>query len=167
MDEWRTIEEFPMYSVSNRGLVFNEKAKRIMGQSINQTGVVLVGLSKEGRQHKRSVALLVANAFLKKPASERFNTVIHLDGNHGHNFEWNLRWRPRPFAVAYHRQFKAPYSHRINKPIREVETGVVFANSFDAAIQYGLLERAVVISALDEEGTTVFPTGQQFCLIKK
>ena len=162
-DVWRQIEEFPNYVVSNRGLICNEKTGRLMALSTNQHGVVLVGLMRDGIQYKRAVAPLVAEAFLPRPRSKRFNTLIHCDGNAEHNFVENLLWRPRPFAIAYHAQFRRPYPNRIHSEVEEVESGHVFANSFKAAISNGLLERAVVTSVLNED-YEVFPTRQRFRL---
>lgn len=163
MDLWETIPEFPDYIVSNRGLVCNENTGRIMAQSTNQHGVVNVGLMRNGVQYKRSVAVLVSRAFLPTPP-ERFDTPIHLNGNRTHNFVENLMWRPRPFALSYQTQLRTPYANRIEATIEDVWTGETFENSLVPAMKYGLLERAVVMSALNGE-TEVFPTGQQFRII--
>lgn len=166
MDVWTEIPGFPGYAVSNRGLVCNDKTGRILMQSHNQHGVVHVGLFMDGRQHKRSVAVLVANAFLPPPPSPRFNTPIHLNGNRDHNFVENLAWRPRPFAIEYGKQFKRTYRNRIYVPIENVDTGAVYEDSFEAACKEGLLERGVVMSVLNADDR-VFPTGDQFRIAQK
>jgi hypothetical protein len=164
MDVWVEIEEFPNYAVSNRGLVCNEGTGRILSLSTNQSGVVNVGLVKDHVQYKRSVATLVAKAFLPPPPEPRFDTPLHLNGNRDHNFVENLVWRPRPFAIAYREQLKKPYKNRIEAPILNVDTGEIFESSLAAAKKYGLLERAVVMAALNE-GVRVFPTGHQYRLL--
>lgn len=164
LDQWEEISDFPVYLVSDRGLVCNRETGRILAQSINQHGIVNVGLMRDGLQHKRSVAMLVAKAFLRQP-HPRFNTPIHLNGARHHTFVENLMWRPRAFAIAYHKQMEHEYSNRIDEPVVDLDTGERFENSFDAATTHGLLERAVVMSVLNED-VQVFPTGQKFGLSK-
>lgn len=165
METWETIPEFPDYLVSDRGLICNERTGRILAQQTNQYGVRYVGLVKDKEQFKRSVAKLVAEAFIPNH-NPRFNTPMHLDANQDHNFVANLVWRPRPFVITYYRQFHHPYKHRIEVPIEIIQTGERFESSWDAARAYGLLERAVVMSVLNES-TPVFPTSQLFRLIQE
>lgn len=165
MELWEEIPDFPDYLVSNRGLVINARTNRMLAQTKNRHGVVYVGMMKKGLQHKRAVARLVAKAFLSPPPESRFNTPVHLDGNPEHNHVENLVWRPRAFAHAYLEQLRRPYLNRIIRPIENVDTGEVFPDSFAAAKHYGLLERGVVMSALNPN-TTVFPTGHQFRLVE-
>lgn len=132
----------------------------------NQHGVVIVGLmGPNGRQYKRSVALLVARAFLPL-APVRFDTPMHLDRNREHNFAANLVWRPRVFTLDYYRQFDYEYPSRIYHEIEDIESGRTFENSFQVAKAYGVLERAVVTSILND-GAAVFPTGQRFRVLEK
>jgi hypothetical protein len=106
MEVWRQIYEFPGYSVSNMGRVRNDETGRIMALSRNQYGIVNVGLVLGRKQYKRSVALLVADAFLPTWESEVFTSPIHLNGDRSDCRAENLMWRPRWFAAKYHRQFK-------------------------------------------------------------
>ena len=162
MDVWRRITDFPRYLVSDRGLVCNDETGRILMQNVNQFGVSIVGLMRDGIQHKRSVAILVAREFLFPPEEDRFNTLIHLDGKLHHCFYHNLAWRPRPFAIAFHQQFKRPYIHRLYSPICLIETGEVFPDSSGPVSKYGVLERAVVQSAIHGGKEPVFPHGHRF-----
>lgn len=161
---WELVPEFKNYVVSNLGLVANDKTGRILRQTRNQHGVAMVGMMREGRQYKRSVPRIVANAFLPTPPSSRFNSLIHKDGNQGHNWASNLAWRPLGFTWDYMAQFRKSYPNRINEPIEDLDTGETFENSWAAATRHGLLERAVVASVLNP-GTRTFPTDQQFGLI--
>lgn len=161
---WELVPEFKGYVVSNYGLVANEKTGRVLRQTRNQHGVVMVGMMRDGRQFKRSVPRVVANAFLPPPPSSRFDSLIHKDGNRGHNWATNLAWRPLGFTWDYMAQFRHPYPNRIDEPLEDLDTGEPFDNSWDAATRYGLLERAVVWSVLNH-GARVFPTDQHFGLI--
>lgn len=162
--EFKPIDEFPGYSVSNFGRVRNDNTDRIMTLTINQHGIVQVGLVRGGMQFKRSVALLVARAFLDPPHPDTFDTPIHLDGDKFNNHIDNLMWRPRWFAIRYQRQFSSKRDIAIDRPIREVHTKQRFKNSWEAATMFGLLDREILSSIVNR--TYVWPTYQQFRVIE-
>ena len=161
--ELKPIEYFPGYSVSPSGVVRNDDTGRGMALTKNQHGIVQVGLMQNGTQYKRGVALLVAKAFLSPPISSAFNTPINLDGDRSNNHIENLMWRPRWFAIFYHRQF---YNDKrgFREPVIDVKTKEWFPNSWEAAIKYGLLDREIMIATLNR--TYVWPTYQEFRLIE-
>jgi hypothetical protein len=158
LTEWQRIRSFPGYSVSDTGFVRNDETGRELTYLRNQSGVVHVGLTKNKVQFKRSVALLVADAFLVPPMHRAFDTPIHLDGVKSNNNVENLLWRPRWFANKYALQFGARLSP--DMPVEELNTAQKFENTFDAAITYGLLERDIRVSVIAE--TEVWPTRQRF-----
>lgn len=159
MEKWATIEDFPDYAVSSEGNIRNKNTGRIMRTSSNQYDVLMVGLMRDGKQHKRSVPLLVLNAFMPERSSN-FDTPINLNGHRTDNRLENLVWRPRWYAVLYNRQFAEPYEHPIVTPIRDPATGRIFPNSFSVATHYGLLEKDIVLSILNR--TVVWITYQRF-----
>lgn len=164
MEEWRVIPEFPEYSVSTWGRVKNNKTGRILVLTRNQYGVVQVGFFLDGVQYKRGVAKLVAHSFLDPSALTAFDTPINLDGDRTNNHMDNLMWRPRWFAVKYHRQFHG-YRSGIKTPIVEIKTGEEFKNSFEAAKRFGLLDREIFIATLNN--TYVWPTYQVFRAVQE
>jgi hypothetical protein len=159
MEEWKQIRNFTNYSISDLGRVRAEKSGRILALSQNQYGVVQVGLLNHGVQYHRSVALLVAKAFLPKP-KEAFDTPINLDGDRNNNQLSNLEWRPRWFAIKYNQQFKRRFLYPIVHPIEDIKTGEIIEGSFEAAKRYGLLEAELVYSIMRH--TYVWPTYQEF-----
>jgi hypothetical protein len=159
MQEWREIVEFPGYSVSSGGLIRNDATDRIMAQSPNTRGIATVGLTRLGVQYKRSVSVLVADAFILHAKSFQFNTTINLDGDRFNNEVSNLAWRPLWFARRYNQQFEIG-PQGFGRPIEEVETGEQFANSWLAAITRGVLEREIVFSVMRR--TWVFPIYRTF-----
>ena len=159
MENWAPIREFPGYSVSTLGRVRRDSTGRILVLKVNQYGVVYVGLMGAYEQRQRGVALLVASTFIPRPRGP-FDTPINLNGDRWDNRVENLTWRPRVFAVRYNQQFKDPYDFPITSPVRDLETGEEYSNSFDCAVQNGLLERDVVLSILNR--TYTWPTYQLF-----
>lgn len=153
-----------MYSVSTHGRIRNNKSERIMVLTVNQHGIVNVGLvHHRGPQVKRSVALLVARAFLAEPEQSAFDTPIHLDGDRLNNHVRNLMWRPRWFAVRYHQQF-TNNERGFATPVVEVSSGRVFRDSWEAATTYGLIDREIALANMNR--TYVWPTYQMFKLLE-
>jgi len=163
MQEWREIVGFSGYSVSDAGKILNERTGRIMSTYMNSHGIETVGLMQLGVQRKRSVSVLVADAFIRTARSLQFNTPINLDGDRTNNRVSNLVWRPMWFARKYHQQFKiGPQGFAC--PVQNIQTEEVFATTWDAAILKGLLERELVMSILNR--TYVFPLYQTFRLLE-
>lgn len=161
MTQWREIIEFPGYSVSDTGLVRNDETGYEMRLSPNTRGIFIVGLVKRGVQYKRSVSVLVADAFVTAARSLEFDTPIHLDGDKSNCRADNLAWRPRWFALEYVQQFvTGPKGYACK--VQEIRTEEVFGNSWEASVKYGLLEREVVYSIMRQ--TYVIPTYQRFRL---
>jgi hypothetical protein len=163
MEQWRQINGFPDYLVSDEGRIQAEKSGRILAQSENQFGVVYVGMMKRGVQYHRSVALLVADHFITPSEYPAFNTPINLDGDRHNNAAHNLAWRPRWFAVKYNRQFREPYPYPILSLIEDIKTGDQYESSFEAARANGVLEEELVLSIVNHG--YVWPTYQEFRLV--
>lgn len=160
---WVSIEGFPDYSVNPLGQVCNNDTGRILRQQHNQFNVVFVGLlDPEGHQKQRGVARLVARAFIPQDL-ESFDTPINVDGDRWNNSVDNLMWRPRWFAIQYHMQFKRRYPYPVDSPLRELTSGDVYRNSWEAVLMFGLLEKDLVTSM--ELRTYVWPTYQVFEMI--
>lgn len=159
--EWRSIKDFPGYEVSDTGFVRNSETGRVMRLRVNQRGIVNVGLMKGGIQYKRSVTVLVCDAFQPRPR-EDFNTPINLNGDRLDNGITNLTWRPLWFAREYFRQFgTGPVG--FTRPIVELRTEERFETSWIAAIKYGLLDYEILKATINR--TYVWPTYQRFRVI--
>lgn len=158
-EQWREIEEFPLYAISDRGRVMNQQTELIKVASLNQGGTPNVLLTRGKYQTRRSVALLVADRFLPPPPRESFDTPINLDGDRTNNAVTNLMWRPRWFAVAYNQQWQHPMPFGYVNKIRDTTDGVVYTVD-DCARQYGLLMKEIIMSIWNN--APVFPTWQVF-----
>jgi hypothetical protein len=160
MEDWVPIQGFPGYSVSTLGRVRRDSSGRILRIKVNQYGVPYIGLMRDWDQKQRSLALLVARAFIPN-TSDIFDTPINLDGDRFNCAVDNLMWRPRWFAVKYNQQFThGRYSEAIEAPVRAIETGEVFRDSFEASCRYGVLERDLVLSIVHH--TVTWPNYMRF-----
>lgn len=144
MDEperWRIIVGFSSYSVSNYGRIKNNDRDRLMSASVTNFGHAKISLWSErtGRRHTRSVALLVAEAFCKKP-DRLSDSVVMLDGFLENVFASNLVWRPRWFAWKYVRQLHTPI-HRYyeNLPLINITEDVEYRSIVECGMTEGLL----------------------------
>jgi hypothetical protein len=163
MENWVRIDGFPKYTISSDGEVRHISSQRSLTPQINQSGVPYVVLMRDWTHCSRALARLVARAYLPRP-SQAFDTPINLDGDRFNCAVENLMWRPRWFAVQYHRQFTDAPAARVEAPLRASESSEVHFSSLEAASRYGLLEHDVVRSVL--HGTYVWPTNQQFELVE-
>lgn len=168
LETWKRITNFRGYDVSNFGQIANRKTDTLLRPSVTQQGALKVGLWKDGKQHTRSVKVLVAKAFVDQPRP-MFDCPIHLDGNQLNVRADNLVWRPRWFANKFARQFEKELYVYTKGPIVELdEEGVVcgaYLHTKEAAMMNGLLFEDVWDSIHTRR--TVFPTGQIFALADK
>lgn len=157
-ERWSEISNFPSYHVSSRGRVRNADTNFFIATTKKPNGLLMVGLMQAGIQRKRSLALLVANAFVRRP-SESFDTPIHLNGNRAINHYTNLEWRPLWFARKYMRQFVDDHQ-TYDYPIEDVETAEHYKNSMEASMMNGVIDVEIRMSMMNNH--RVWPTGQIF-----
>ena len=161
-EKWSTIDEFPMYKVSNFGEVLNQTTGKLMNLSQTRTGLVKVGMVRGGVQYTRGLSILVADAFVFG-RTEIFDTPIHLDGDPWNNRADNICWRPHWFAWRYTHQFSNVVDNDHLGPLRDIETRFRYLDVYEAAIVNGLLFVDIRKSIVTKE--PVFPTFQVFELI--
>lgn len=91
MEEWRQVEGFESYYVSNMGRVYNTLTKRFIGnKNSDKYGYKRVKLSKLGARKPIDVHRLVAETFIPNPLN--LKCVNHKDGNKENNTVDNLEW---------------------------------------------------------------------------
>lgn len=166
MEEWKKIQLFDRYSVSDQGQVRNDETGRVLTILRNQHGVCYVGLMRGHAQCRRSIPLLVAHAFVPKPMTAQrrtFDKPIHLNGDQTNNHAYNLMWRPHWFAMKYRAQFRV--GPTVATPVLDLETRERYPSPWIAALSFGLLEKEVIVSGLHR--TFVWPTYQQFRFVEE
>lgn len=159
---WETVKDFPRYMVSNFGRIMNEESGHILAKTRNQRSLLMVGMMRDGVQHKRSVSHLVMNAHGPPQPSEPFDSIIHLNGDVDDCQVENLAWRPRWFCHKYHQQFAKDVM--LKTAIYIFDTDETMRHSREVAMTYGLLELDVVNAILDE--TPVWPVRYELRLAR-
>lgn len=158
-EHWLDHAEFDGYALSDWGRVLNVRTGLYVKPHKNSRGLAMVGLMKNGVQYKRSLALMVATAFVPRRQNDNFDTPINLDGDRMNNHYTNLAWRPLWFARKYSQQFTDGHPTCLT-PIEDVETAEVYDNSMHASVFNGVLDFEIYMSMINN--TYVFPTGQVF-----
>lgn len=164
IEEWRVIQDFPDYEVSNFGEIVNTHTDVYIRTSLTQQGGLKVGLVRDGKQYTRSVKVLVAKHFVQGE-SEVYNTPMLLDGNQENCAAQNIVWRPRWFAWQYARQYNTdiPEFYQSFTILELDDEGLIiraYSDVVDAAVSNGLLFIDIWKSIHTHKAT--FPTGQNF-----
>lgn len=166
-EEWKSIRDYPSYSISSFGEVLNHRTDKLMAKSKTMQGDYKVTLVDYNERVTRSIRVLVAEAFVDPPYFVTYqdevhcDTVIILDNNKENIMVGNLAWRPSWFAWKYHRQFiedqpEGYYTKRVDN----VETGKGYPSIIDAGTKQGLLFEDLWRSAT--VGTEVYPSGHHY-----
>jgi hypothetical protein len=90
MEEFREIENFDNYEVSNFGNVRNKKTEKLLKQSFDKDGYCKVNLRENSKTTTLRIHRLVAFAFIDNPDEKPF--IDHVDNNRANNHVRNLRW---------------------------------------------------------------------------
>jgi hypothetical protein len=89
-ENWKTINDYPNYEISDLGNVRNIKKGTCMKLITDKNGYKQVHLFNKGKNKMLYVHRLVANAFI--PNTLNKPTVNHIDGNTSNNNVNNLEW---------------------------------------------------------------------------
>lgn len=154
---WRKIEEFPRYSVSDEGQVRNDKTGRILKAHHDRFGYLQLNLSNAGVKKKKYVHRLAAEAFIPNPDGKP--EVNHKDGNKENCAVSNLEWVTphenrlhmyRVLGVEPNRPTEEHLDriHKLckiatSKPVRCVETGIEYDSMRTAASSTGTTEQKI------------------------
>jgi len=158
---WSKIEEFADYSVSDEGLIRSDRYERFRNISRTAQGAAKVTLFKEDQAFTRSVALLVATAFVWNDYDPAiFNTPIHLNNDLMDNRACNLAWRPRWFALKYQKQYYSEHYRFATTRVVDIETGICYRNLVEPCQEFGVLYVDVLRACTS--GGYVFPTWKEF-----
>ena len=92
MTDWRAIPGFEQYEISTQGCV--RRGGSMLKQFVQNSGYLMLRLSKQGKPFSKLVHRLVAETFIG-PSPFDGACVCHADGNKRHNEVGNLRWDSR------------------------------------------------------------------------
>ena len=88
-EEWKTINDYPNYSISSLGVIRNDTTKRIMKLKQDTKGYLIIGLTKDGIQKCFKHHQLIGLHFIPNP--ENYLQIDHINGDPSDNRLVNLR----------------------------------------------------------------------------
>lgn len=139
-EEWRVIERYPKYEVSNYGRIRNIKTGRILQQAFNPNGYLMLTLYRGDGSVGRSVRVhrIVGEAFCENPydCSVDELDINHDDGDKTNNHVYNLYWTTRKENIQHAFDTGLKVSGR-SRRIRVVETGEEFYSARECARRIG------------------------------
>ncbi len=84
------VVDYPNYLIYPDGKVYNQKYKRYLKPSMNNSGYLYVNLWKNSKDKKFSIHRLIAIYYIPNPQNKPF--INHIDGNKLNNNISNLEW---------------------------------------------------------------------------
>ncbi len=90
MENWKKIEGYEKYSVSDFGRIRNDKTGRIMKTPCGKNGYARLMLYNDMGGSCKTVHKLVVKTFI--PNTENKEQINHIDGNKMNNNVTNLEW---------------------------------------------------------------------------
>ena len=123
------------YAVTEDGKIWSHKSKKFLNPGKHRNGYLQVALWQNNKPKYYFIHRLVAEAFIPNP--NNLPQVNHKDENKTNNNVWNLEWCNRKYNMNYG-TMRERSAHNHGKPVRCIETGVVYYSIKDAEKQNGI-----------------------------
>ena len=128
----RIIENYPNYTISDKGEIVNTNTNKELKGYIRKDGYVIISLSKGGKKYKCYLHRLVAETFIPNP--DNLPQVNHKDEDKTNNCVSNLEWiTPKDNCNYGTRNERQGLGH--SKPIEQYDLEGKFIKEWDSAAQ--------------------------------
>ena len=128
----RIIENYPNYTISDKGEIVNTNTNKELKGYIRKDGYVIISLSKGGKKYKCYLHRLVAETFIPNP--DNLPQVNHKDENKTDNCVSNLEWiTPKDNCNYGTRNERQGLGH--SKPIEQYDLDGNLIKEWDSAAQ--------------------------------
>lgn len=114
MEEWKAINGYDAYEVSNLGNIRNKETMRILKPRKDKGGYLQINLYRNKAGKTEKVHRLVAFAFI--PKIDCKDHIDHINGNRSDNKSTNLRW----CSLAENNGFPLARKHRSERSRKNV-----------------------------------------------
>lgn len=130
LEEWKKIDNFDGYYISDRGRVYSKKRNIFMKLKIDKNGYKQIRLSNENKKHYFQLHRLVAEAFIANP--ENKPQVMHIDEDKTNNMVSNLEWvTAKENANHGSRNSKVSVNKRIK--IKCIENNTIYSSVYECS----------------------------------
>lgn len=137
MEIFKTIGEYPLYSVSTEGRIRKNSNRKILTPSKKENGYLHINLfTRDGRRKKEFVHRLVALTFIENP--NNLPQVNHIDRVRDNNCVSNLEWVTSAENVA-----KSLHPRSILVSKKNESEWLKFDSIRSACLAFGLTESNV------------------------
>lgn len=126
---WLEIAGFEGYYISDTGLVYSTKTKKLMKERVNNSGYIVYCLTRKGKHYYRLAHRLVAQAFIPNP--NNLPEVNHKDENKKCNGKDNLEWCDRSYNIN-HGSFIERMKKKQGRPILQYTLDGVLVKKWDS-----------------------------------
>lgn len=148
-EEWKKVNGFTRYEVSNMGNVRNIHTKEPKAIRRTKTGYCITDLKENGKKKTAYVHRLVAEAFVTNAFS--LPCINHIDENKANNRADNLEWCTAEYNNRYgthNEKIKATKTRTQGKKVAQVDVGSgeilnVFDSITEAAKAVNLTKQAI------------------------
>ena len=131
-----SVENYSGYGITENGQVWSYKRNKWISQRYDKYGYLRVTLMNDDKKMKTElVHKLVALAYIPNPDGKE--TVNHRDENKENNCVSNLEWMTRQENLNYGTRGQRQ-SDKVSKPVRCIETGIIYKNARVAAKEIGI-----------------------------
>ena len=133
---WKDILGYEgLYRVSNWGRVWSCRKNKILKLHTCQSDYVYIGLHKDGKVKSYKIHRLVAQTFIPNP--NNLPEVNHIDEDKSNNRWDNLEWCDHK-TNCNHGTRIARCAAGNSKPVKCIETGVIYSSATEAGKQLGI-----------------------------
>lgn len=131
-----SVENYSGYGITENGQVWSYKSNKWISQRYDKYGYLRVTLINDDKKMKTElVHRLVALAYIPNPDGKE--TVNHRDENKENNCVSNLEWMTKQENLNYGTRGQRQ-SDKVSKPVRCIETGIIYKNARVAAKEIGI-----------------------------
>lgn len=131
-----SVENYSGYGITSCGKVWSYKTNKFISQRYDKYGYLRVTIMNDDKKMKTLlVHKLVALAYIPNPDGKE--TVNHKDENKENNCVSNLEWMTRRENLNYGTRGERQ-SEKISKPVRCIETGIIYKNARVASKEIGI-----------------------------
>ena len=127
-----------LYAITEDGQIWSYRRQKFLKTFDNGQGYLSIVISIEGKKHRYKIHKLVAETFIPNP--DNLPVIDHIDENKHNNSIENLRWVTHRENILHSGNNLKPKPRR---PIRCIETGVVYPSMTKAAAEYGVCTAAI------------------------
>jgi hypothetical protein len=103
-EQWKTIDEYPLYAASNLGRIKNMETNHLLAGGLDKDGYRQVTLQTDDKQVCRRVCRLIAKTFISNP--DNLPCVNHKDEIKTNDFVENLEWCTYEYNNTYRNRLK-------------------------------------------------------------